>query len=63
MKKLIEILTVITVAILFASFVAGLLTMGKVFQFEDYNIFSWAMFSCYYVFWITLALKLIIYEK
>ena len=63
MKKLIEILIVITGAILFASFVAGLLTLGKAFHFEDYSVFNWILFIVYYIFWITLLLKITVYDE
>ena len=62
MKKTVEILLTITGAILSGTFVAGMLTLGRVFYFENYNTFNWILLSIYYVFWITLFLKLIVYE-
>ena len=49
LKKLIEIVACITATVVICTVFLGIMTLGVVFQFENYDAFDWILVGVYYI--------------
>ena len=62
MKKVLNYVFTISLSILLATLMLGLLTLGNAFNFENYNLAGYFILGIYFIFGISLGLKIMIEE-
>lgn len=58
MKKIINHLLVLSLSVLLSTVLLALLTLATAFNFEEYNVFGWILFSFYYIAAICIGYKI-----
>jgi len=48
MKNVVTFIGCVSLSFLIASFVAGMMTLGSAFSFNEYNVFAWIVLIMYY---------------
>ena len=62
-KVVLEIIVTIIASIFISFFIGGLITIGRIFNFEEYSILSWIFFIMWEIFCINVGLIIYIKEK
>ena len=48
MKNVVTFIGCVSLSFLITTFVAGMMTLGSVFSFNEYNVFGWIVLIMYY---------------
>lgn len=62
MKKVLNYVFTISLSILLATLMLGIVTLGNAFNFENYGLASYFILGVYYIFGISLGLRIMIEE-